>query len=97
MGLEGYHDITRYTEARQIPGLVLFRWDAPLFFANAELFKRRVLQEAAKSPVRVRWLIVAAEPITSVDITAADTLDELHKALHAVGVKLGFAENERPC
>lgn len=96
MGLEGYHDITRYTEARQIPGLVLFRWDAPLFFANAELFKRRVLQEAAKSPVRVRWLIVAAEPITSVDITAADTLDELHKALHAVGVKLGFAEMKDP-
>ena len=49
-GIEGYHDITRYPDARQIPGLVLFRWDAPLFFANAELFKERVLDVAAHSP-----------------------------------------------
>ena len=42
-GVEGYHDITRYPDARQVPGLVLFRWDAPLFFANAELFQERVL------------------------------------------------------
>jgi MFS superfamily sulfate permease-like transporter len=95
-GVEGYHDITRYTDARQISGLVLFRWDAPLFFANAELFKRRVLEEAAKSSVQVRWLIIAAEPITSIDITAADTLDELDKALHTAGVKLGFAEMKDP-
>ena len=46
-GVEGYHDITRYPQARQISGLLLFRWDAPLFFANAELFKERVLSEAA--------------------------------------------------
>ena len=45
--IEGYHDITRYPDARRIPGLVLFRWDAPLFFANAELFKERVLEAAA--------------------------------------------------
>jgi MFS superfamily sulfate permease-like transporter len=95
-GVEGYHDITRYTDARQIPGLVLFRWDAPLFFANAELFKRRVLEEVAKSSVQVYWLIIAAEPITSIDITAADTLDELDKALHTAGVKLVFAEMKDP-
>jgi MFS superfamily sulfate permease-like transporter len=95
-GVEGYHDITRYTDARQIPGLVLFRWDAPLFFANAELFKKRVLDEAAKSSVQVHWLIIAAEPITSIDITAADTLNELDKALHTAGVKLGFAEMKDP-
>ena len=95
-GVDGYHDITRYTDARQIPGLVLFRWDAPLFFANAELFKKRVLDEAAKSSVQVHWLIIAAEPITSIDITAADTLDELDKALHTAGVKLGFAEMKDP-
>jgi high affinity sulfate transporter 1 len=95
-GVEGYHDITRYTDARQIPGLVLFRWDAPLFFANAELFKKRVLDEAAKSSVQVRWLIIAAEPITSIDVTAADALDELDKALHTTGVKLCFAEMKDP-
>ena len=71
-GVKGYHDITRYPDARLIPGLVLFRWDAPLFFANAELFEDRVLDAVAASPTPVRWLVVAAEPVTSVDVTAAD-------------------------
>jgi MFS superfamily sulfate permease-like transporter len=70
-GVKGYHDIKRYPDARLIPGLVLFRWDAPLFFANAELFEDRVLDAVAASPTPVRWLVVAAEPVTSVDITAA--------------------------
>jgi high affinity sulfate transporter 1 len=95
-GVKGYHDITRYPDARQIPGLVLFRWDAPLFFANAELFKERVLDAAAKSPTPVRWLVVAAEPVTSVDVTAADTLEELDKALHEAGIELCFAELKDP-
>src|SRR4029079_11523435 len=69
-GVKGYHDITRYPQARQIPGLVLFRWDAPLVFANAEFFKERVLDAVAKSPPPVRWVVVAAEPVTSVDVTA---------------------------
>src|SRR5215469_7655218 len=73
-GVEGYHDITRYPNARLIPGLVLFRWDAPLFFANAELFKERVLEAAEDAPTPVRRLVVAAEPVTSVDVTAAATL-----------------------
>src|SRR5262249_4925268 len=68
--LKSYHDVTRYPEARLIPGLVLFRWDAPLFFANAELFNRRVLDAIAASPTPVRRLVVAAEPVTSVDVTA---------------------------
>jgi MFS superfamily sulfate permease-like transporter len=95
-GVEGYHDITRYPNARQIPGLVLFRWDAPLFFANCELFKERVLSAAAKSPTPVSWLIVAAEPVTSVDGTAADTLAELDKLLHGMGIELCFAELKDP-
>ena len=64
-----------------MPGLVLFRWDAPLFFANAELFKERVLDAVAASPTPVRWLVVAAEPVTSVDVTAADALAELDETL----------------
>jgi MFS superfamily sulfate permease-like transporter len=95
-GVKGYHDITRYPDARQIPGLVLFRWDAPLFFANAELFKERVLNAVAKSPTPVNWLVVAAEPVTSVDVTAADALAELDKALHANGIELCFAELKDP-
>ena len=95
-GVRGYHDITRYPDARQIPGLVLFRWDAPLFFANAELFKARVLEAAAKSPPPVRWLVVAAEPVTSVDVTAADALAELDETLHRAGIELSFAELKDP-
>ncbi len=95
-GVRGYHDISRHPEARQEPGLVLFRWDAPLFFANAEFFKERALAavESAASPVR--WLIVAAEPVTSIDVTAADALVELEAALKAAGVKLAFAEIKGP-
>jgi high affinity sulfate transporter 1 len=95
-GVKGYHDITRYPEARRIPGLVLFRWDAPLFFANAEFFKERVLDALAKSPTPVRWLVVAAEPVTSVDVTAGDTVAELDEALHAQGIELCFAELKDP-
>ena len=94
-GVKGYHDITRYPDARQIPGLVLFRWDAPLFFANAELFKERVL-EAAASSHPVHWLVVAAEPVTSVDVTAADSIAELDKALQEADIELCFAELKDP-
>ncbi len=94
--VKSYHDITRYPEARLIPGLVLFRWDAPLFFANAELFHKRVLDAVASSPTPVGWLVVAAEPVTSVDITAADVVCELNDTLHAAGTELCFAEMKDP-
>ena len=95
-GLEGYHDIKRYPDARLIPGLVLFRWDAPLFFANAELFRDRVLDGVAASPTPVRWVVVAAEPVTSVDVTAADIVAELDETLDAAGIELCFAEMKDP-
>ena len=94
--VKGYHDVTRYPEARLIPGLVLFRWDAPLFFANAELFKERVLDAVANSPTSVRWLVVAAEPVTSVDVTAADTVSELDDTLQASSIEFCFAEMKDP-
>jgi high affinity sulfate transporter 1 len=94
--VKGYHDITRYPDARLIPGLVLFRWDAPLFFANAELFRDRVLNAVASSPTPVRWLVVAAEPVTSVDVTAADVLCDLDGTLETSGVELCFAEMKDP-
>jgi len=95
-GVQGYHDTRRYPGARLIPGLVLFRWDAPLFFANAELFHDRVLDAVAASPTPVRWLVVAAEPVTSVDVTSADMLAELDETLHAAGIELCFAEMKDP-
>jgi MFS superfamily sulfate permease-like transporter len=75
---------------------VLFRWDAPLFFANAELFADRVRLAVASSPAPVRWVVVAAEPVTDLDTTAADTLGELDEELAAEGVDLRFAEMKDP-
>ncbi|KGT77159.1 transporter [Bradyrhizobium japonicum] len=95
-GVKGYHDITRYPDARRVPGLVLFRWDAPLFFANAEFFRERVLDAVAASPTPVRWLVVAAEPVTSVDVTACDVVAELDRSLHAQGIEFCFAELKDP-
>jgi MFS superfamily sulfate permease-like transporter len=95
-GIRGFHDIKRYPEARLVPGLVLFRWDAPLFFANAELFQERVLQAVADSTTPVRRIIVAAEPVTSVDVTSADMLTELEQTLRAADIELHFAEMKGP-
>jgi high affinity sulfate transporter 1 len=95
-GVEGYHDITRYPQVNRIPGLVLFRWDAPLFFANSELFRERILAAAAESPTQVQCLVVAAAPVTSVDVTAADMLGELDHVLHEYGIELRFAELKDP-
>jgi MFS superfamily sulfate permease-like transporter len=95
-GVKGYHDISRFPESRQIPGLVLFRWDAPLFFANAELFLDRVMTAVEASPNPVNWLVVGAEPVTSIDVTSADTLDELDHLLAKAGIMLCFAEMKDP-
>jgi high affinity sulfate transporter 1 len=95
-GIKGYHDVTRYPEARRVPGLVLFRWDAPLFFANAELFADRVRDAIAASPTPVRRIVVAAAPVTSVDVTASDSLSDLMRSLGENGIELHFAEMKDP-
>jgi high affinity sulfate transporter 1 len=95
-GIRGYHDLKRYPEARLIPGLVLFRWDAPLFFANAELFQSSVLQAIAQSPTPVKRVVVAAEPVTSVDLTSADAIAELYQTLKFSQIELHFAEMKDP-
>jgi len=95
-GIRGFHDTKRYPEARRVPGLVLFRWDAPLFFANAELFQERVLEAFAASPTKVRRVVVTAEPVTSIDVTSADMLAELEQTLREKGAELRFAEMKDP-
>jgi high affinity sulfate transporter 1 len=95
-GVDGYHDMKRYPDAERVSGLVLFRWDAPLFFANAELFSQCVLDAVAASPTPVRRVVVAAEPITSVDVTSADALTELDQTLKARNIELCFAELKDP-
>jgi high affinity sulfate transporter 1 len=95
-GVRGYHDLKRYPDARLIPGMVLFRWDAPLFFANAELYHQRVREAVAQSPTQVRRIVVAAEPVTSIDVTSADMLAELEQELRTSGIELRFAELKDP-
>jgi MFS superfamily sulfate permease-like transporter len=94
--LKGYHDIIRHPDAKRVPGLVLFRWDAPLFFANAEIFREHVLRAVAAAPTPAKWVVVAAEPVTDVDITAADVLSELDDELQRAGIELCFAEMKGP-
>ncbi|MFY1018063.1 SulP family inorganic anion transporter [Ectopseudomonas khazarica] len=95
-GVRGFHDIQRHPEARLIPGLLLLRWDAPLFFANAEQFQQCVLQAITRSPTPVRRLVIAAEPVTSIDVTSADMLAELEQMLAEAGIELHFAEVKGP-
>ena len=75
---------------------MLLRWDAPLFFANAELFQQRVLEAVAQSPTPVRRIIVTAEPVTSIDVTSADVLAEMLQTLRTSGIELRFAEMKDP-
>jgi high affinity sulfate transporter 1 len=95
-GVKGYHDLTYYPDARQIPGLLLYRFDAPLFFANADVFRDRVRRRIADAPEPVRWVVIAAEPITDVDTTAAAVLDDLEAELAAREITLAFAELKDP-
>ena len=80
---------------RAAAGCVIFRFDAPLFFANARTFREQVRALATAEP-RPRWIIVAAEPITDVDTTAADMLRDLDEDLNANGISLVFAEMKDP-
>ncbi len=95
-GVAGYHDITRYPEATRIPGLLMIRWDAPLFFANANLFHRLIIDLISEVEPTPKWVLVAAEPITDVDTTAADMLVELDLELNAAGIHLILAELKDP-
>jgi high affinity sulfate transporter 1 len=93
---KGYHDIGRHPTGRRVPGLVLARFDAPLFFANGARFEGFVRGLVDSAPGDVRWVVVAAEPITDVDSTAADELVELDDHLRARGIQLAFAEMKGP-
>ena len=94
-GLGGYADTRGRPGAEYLPGLVMYRFNGPLFFANSNTFRDRVQQFATSEP-RPRWILVAAEPITDIDTTAADMLAELDRSLNAVGVHLAFAEMHTP-
>jgi high affinity sulfate transporter 1 len=95
-GVKGYHDISRHPEARQIPGLILFRWDAPLFFANQETFRRDIQEAVATADTKTNWIVIASEPITDIDVTAGDMLKDLDDFLKKQSITLCFAEIKGP-
>jgi MFS superfamily sulfate permease-like transporter len=78
-GLAGYHDTGVYPNADLLPGLVIFRFDSPLFFANANTFRDQALALADTDP-RPQWILVAAEPITDIDTTAAVNIQSVFSA-----------------
>ena len=88
----GWHDIKRYPDMEQVPGLLVVRWSAPLFFANANQFRDRIRGLVAASSPPPRWVLVAAEPITDIDTTAGAMLADLDLELNAAGIHLAFAE-----
>jgi high affinity sulfate transporter 1 len=88
--MRSWHSIDQYPEARQIPGVVVFRWEAPLFFANSAQFRdqvRNLVRE--RSPA---WVVLECEAITDIDVTAAEVLEALDQELNAKGIHLAFVE-----
>jgi high affinity sulfate transporter 1 len=95
VGLRGYYELRSHPNAQRIPGLVIYRFAAPLIFANAKTFRDRVTRLARDHP-DTRWVLIAAESITDVDVTAADMLEELSSGLAERGIDLKFAELQDP-
>jgi SulP family sulfate permease len=86
-GVAGMHDIDDYPSAEQVPGLVIFRYDAPLFFANAEDFRSRALAAFREAQVRPHWFALNMEANTELDLTAADALESVRAAVTAAGAE----------
>ncbi|MDX3714731.1 sulfate permease [Streptomyces europaeiscabiei] len=90
-GVAGMHDIEDYPEARTIPGLLVYRYDSPLFFANAEDFRRRALTAVDEQEGPVRWFVLNTEANVEVDITALDAVDALRRELTDRGIVFALA------
>jgi MFS superfamily sulfate permease-like transporter len=88
--LEGWHDVGRYPEAEQTPGIVVYRWEAPLFFANAGIFRQQIRRIARRQ--HPRWIVLQCEAVTDIDVTAADMLERLDRELNAQGIHVAFVE-----
>jgi high affinity sulfate transporter 1 len=88
----GYHDIRAYPDAEQVPGILIVRWSAPLFFANANQFRDRIRELVKAADPPPQWVLVAAEPITDIDTTAGAMLEDLDLELNSTGIHLAFAE-----
>ena len=90
-GTAGMHDVDDYPEARLVPGLVVYRYDSPLFFANAEDFRSRALAAVEGVPTPTEWFVLNAESNVEVDLTALDALEDLRAELSRRGVVFAMA------
>lgn len=90
-GLAGMHNINDYSDAEPVPGLVVFRYDSPIFFANAENFRRRALAAVDQTPGKVDWFLLNFEANTQLDLTAIDALEELRQDLRSRGIVVAMA------
>jgi MFS superfamily sulfate permease-like transporter len=88
--LAGWHSVGRYPDARQLPGIVVYRWEAPLFFANSSAFRTQIRHAVAER--HASWVVVQCEAITDVDVSAARMLEQLDRELNATGIHMAFAE-----
>ena len=90
-GLAGMHDVDDYPEARTIPGLVVYRYDAPLCFANAENFRRRALAAADQQPSALRWFVLNVEANVEVDFTALEAMEAIRDEIIRRGAVFALA------
>jgi MFS superfamily sulfate permease-like transporter len=86
----GWHDVSLHADATEIPGVVVYRWEAPLFFANAGAFRAQI-----RTLARTRqpsWIVLQCEAITDIDVSAAAMLEQLDRELNDQGIHLAFVE-----
>jgi len=88
--LKGWHSIERYPGAEETPGVVIYRWEAPLFFANAGIFRQQIRKLVVER--KPRWVVLQCEAITDIDVTAADMLKGLDHELNEHGIHIAFVE-----
>jgi MFS superfamily sulfate permease-like transporter len=88
--LDGWHNVARNPDAEEVPGVLVYRWEAPLFFANSGIFRQQVRRLVRHR--RPRWVVLQCEAITDIDVTAADMLERLDRELNAQGVNMAFVE-----
>ena len=95
-GVDGYQDIEAYTNSETEPGLIVYRFDAPLFFANADYFLSRVQELIATAEYPIKWMLIDAEAIIDIDVTAAEALSTLQSELERKGIVLVISRASQP-
>ncbi|WP_255217279.1 SulP family inorganic anion transporter [Myxococcus sp. AM010] len=95
-GVPGYHDIERSENSETVPGLVIYRFDAPLFFANARHLREQARALVASAETPVRWFVIDTSAVFDMDVTAAEGLEKLRREFEEADVVLGIAEARAP-